>query len=335
MAENKKIAGVPTNIITGFLGTGKTSTILNLLETKPSAERWAVLVNEFGEIGVDGSLMKGNHSEEEGVFIREVPGGCMCCTAGLPMQVALAVLLKQARPDRLLIEPTGLGHPVEVLGVLSGGHNQETLSIQKVVTLVDARHLTDRRYTEHETFNQQIAIADVVVGNKSDLYGNDDRDRLKAYVEKQGAPRAEVLFTEYGNLDPALLVGATQASADAPRHHHHHHENGEPELSEKPLPESGFLKAENKGEGFQSVGWRFSPTWEFERSRLFSFFSGLDSERMKGVFITGDGVFGYNMAGGVLSELPLDDCLESRVEIIAAEIDSAWEQQLMDCRSPS
>ncbi len=106
-SESQPILGVPTNIITGFLGVGKTSAILNLMANKPENERWAVLVNEFGEIGVDGSLVQGQQSEEQQVFIREVPGGCMCCAAGLPMQIALNQLLNEAKPDRLLIEPTG------------------------------------------------------------------------------------------------------------------------------------------------------------------------------------------------------------------------------------
>lgn len=67
---------VPTNILTGFLGVGKTTTILNLLKNKPENENWAVLVNEFGEIGIDGALMT-----DQGALIKEVPGGCMCCTA--------------------------------------------------------------------------------------------------------------------------------------------------------------------------------------------------------------------------------------------------------------
>ena len=90
---SSRITAVPTNIITGFLGVGKTSAILHLLRYKPDNERWAVLVNEFGEIGVDGSLLQGRHAEANGVFVREVPGGCMCCTAGLPMQIALNQLL--------------------------------------------------------------------------------------------------------------------------------------------------------------------------------------------------------------------------------------------------
>jgi len=150
---HQPILGVPTNIITGFLGVGKTSSILNLLANKPENERWAVLVNEFGEIGVDGSLVQGLQNDDQ-VFIQEVPGGCMCCAAGLPMQIALNQLLLKAKPDRLLIEPTGLGHPKEVLQVLSSENYRQVLSLQKNITLVDARNLSDSRYTEHDTFNQ-------------------------------------------------------------------------------------------------------------------------------------------------------------------------------------
>ena len=156
-SDKTPILGVPTNIITGFLGVGKTSAILNLMKHKPTNERWAVLVNEFGEIGVDGSLFQGNQSKQQQIFIREVPGGCMCCAAGLPMQIALNQLLSEAKPDRLLIEPTGLGHPKEVLQVLSSEHYRQVLSLQKNITLVDARKLSDTRYSDHDTFNQQIA----------------------------------------------------------------------------------------------------------------------------------------------------------------------------------
>ncbi|MDZ8117941.1 CobW family GTP-binding protein [Pontiella agarivorans] len=333
MGNENAIYRVPTNIITGFLGTGKTSAILHLLKNKPSSEKWAVLVNEFGEIGVDGSLFEGQHSQEQGVFIREVPGGCMCCTAGLPMQVALNVLLTKARPDRLLIEPTGLGHPVEVLGVLSGEHYQESLSIHKIITLVDARNLSDPRYTDHQTFNQQIAIADLIVGNKADLYQDEDHSKLEHYAEQHGASHAELLITEQGVLEPAWLEGQTQA-AEAAHHHHHHHTDRQPSISDLPIPESGYLKAENQGEGFCSVGWRFTPYRVFDRSKLFSFFSGLDAERMKGVFITSKGIFGYNLTADGLTEIPMDECAESRIEIIAPEIESGWEKQLMECITP-
>ena len=327
---NTHISAIPTNIITGFLGVGKTSAILHLLKSKPADERWAVLVNEFGEIGVDGSLFGGQHSEEQGVFIREVPGGCMCCAAGLPMQVALNQLLARAKPDRLLIEPTGLGHPKEVLQVLSADYYQDTLDLQKVLTLVDARKLSDERYTSHQTFNQQIAIADIVVGNKQDLYQREDKAKLETYTKQLGTAEAVVLFAQNGEIAPLHLQGKTAAKAKA---HHHHHHSGEakPLLSELPIPDCGYIKALNQGEGFHSIGWRFSPSHVFNDKKLFSFLSGIIAERMKAVFITENGVFGYNLTPDTLTEIELDDCIESRVEIIADNINSNWEAQLMAC----
>ena len=114
---------IATNIITGFLGTGKTTAILQLLKQKPHDQRWAVLVNEFGEIGIDGALLS-----EEGALIKEVPGGCMCCAAGVPMSVALTALLR-TKPDRLLVEPTGLGHAHKVLATLTS--NQFILTLKR------------------------------------------------------------------------------------------------------------------------------------------------------------------------------------------------------------
>jgi G3E family GTPase len=325
------IEPVPTNIITGFLGVGKTSAILHLLKSKPDNERWAVLVNEFGEIGVDGSLFQGQHSEDGNVFIREVPGGCMCCAAGLPMQIALNQLLARAKPDRLLIEPTGLGHPIEVLEVLTAEYYFNVLSIEKIVTLVDARNLADPRYTEHATFNQQIAIADVVVGNKQDLYQPQDRVQLEHYAKSKSQSEVEVIFTEQGRLSLTTLEGSTHASVGS--HHHHHHSKGaeQDSLVNAPLPESGYLKAVNQGEGFHSIGWRFDSRKIFNRQALFLFLSGVVAERVKAVFITESGIFGYNLTPDALTEIELDDCFESRIDIIASDICEQWEAQLLDC----
>lgn len=329
-SDNQPITGVPTNIITGFLGVGKTSAILSLMKDKPENERWAILVNEFGEIGIDGSLVQGQHKDKQQVFIREVPGGCMCCAAGLPMQIALNQLLSEARPDRLLIEPTGLGHPKEVLEVLSTEHYRQVLSLQKTVTLVDARRLSDSRYTQHDTFNQQISIADTIVGNKFDLYQQGDSGKLTTYVAKVGRPNTKVVFAEHGAIPLSEFEGETSIHQHPP-HHHHHHSQSKPLVSEQDLPESGFLKAENEGEGFQSVGWRFSPDKVFNRQKLILLLVELDVERMKAVFITEDGIFGYNLTSDGLTEVVLDDYFESRIELISDTIDDTFEEQLLSC----
>jgi G3E family GTPase len=327
--QRPAITAVPTNIITGFLGVGKTTAILHLLKHKPDNERWAVLVNEFGEIGVDGSLFRGLHAEVSGIFVREVPGGCMCCTAGLPMQIALNQLLTRARPHRLLIEPTGLGHPEEVLQSLAAEHYRDVLSIEKTVTLVDARKLADPRYTGHATFNQQIAIADVVVGNKQDLYGPDDKPQLESFVRDRGAAGVIVGYAANGTIDPEWLKGPT--AAPSKRHHHHHRDQTEPPQGEVPIPDSGYLQASNEGEGYQSIGWRFDAGQVFDYQKLLTFLTGLEAERMKAAFITDRGVFGYNLTSDSLTEMPLDDTLESRIEIIAPQVEADWEKQLLAC----
>ena len=114
--------------------------------------------------------------------------------------------MAESKPDRLLIEPTGLGHPIEVLQTLAAEHYQDVLDIQKTVTLVDARKLADPRYTSHDTFNQQIAIADTVVGNKLDLYQEGDPQKLEAYVAEVGRPNTKVIFAQHGVIPFAQLV---------------------------------------------------------------------------------------------------------------------------------
>ena len=174
----KPLANIQTNIITGFLGAGKSTAILSLMRQKPQNERWAILVNEFGEVGIDGGLL--SSQAEQDFFIREVAGGCMCCAAGLPMQMAMNMLLARAKPDRLIIEPTGLGHPFEVMRVLAAENYEDLLDLRSTLTLVDARKVSDSRYTLHKTFNQQIEIADVILASKSDLYSSADLSNLRA-----------------------------------------------------------------------------------------------------------------------------------------------------------
>lgn len=364
------ISAVPTHIITGFLGVGKTSAILQLLKHKPSDERWAVLVNEFGEIGVDGSLLEGQYTPAQSVFIKEVPGGCMCCTAGLPMQVALNQLLKTAKPDRLFIEPTGLGHPTEVLQSLRSESYATALSLQKVVTLVDARKLSDSRYTSHKTFNEQIAIADIVVGNKQELYQEKDKYALIAYVKEHGVVDAPVFFTQNGDLTALALMShhmRPAAESVSVGHHHNHdhnhlnHQTDSPSisLSDMPIPSCGYIKSyvksdvksyvkndirsdvrsdvknntktHNPSEGFYSVGWRFASDKIFSYQQLSLWVNEIQAERMKAVFITDKGIVSYNLTLDTLTEDRLHHGSESRIEMIAIDINTIWEERLMSC----
>ena len=168
----KKLTNIPTNLVMGFLGVGKTTAILDLLKQKPKNENWAVLVNEFGKVGIDGAIYTA-----AGVTVKEVAGGYLCCAVGLPFQVSVNRLLKEVRPDRLLIEPTGLGHPKKVLDMLVTGSFKDVLALRASICLVDPEKLKDSRYTTHETFIDQIALSDVLVANKMDLT---DQEAIKS-----------------------------------------------------------------------------------------------------------------------------------------------------------
>lgn len=330
-------SAIPTNIITGFLGAGKTTAILHLLKSKPSSERWAVLVNEFGEIGVDGSLFESQLSTgpgeqrsaaSKGVYIREVPGGCMCCSAGFSMQFALAELIARAKPDRLLIEPTGLGHPLEVLQILAADHYRDIISLEKILTLVDARQLADESFAQNSTFKQQVEIADIVIGNKEDLYQSQDLAGLKRYVELHCAQGTQLVLAKHGAVTVDILSGETAAKVEqtavvSPAQ--------AVTVADADIPQCGYLKATNQGEGFRSVGWRFSPDIEFDYKGLYIFLNSIEALRVKAVFITSKGIFTFNRAEDVLSEYAVDECYESRIEIIAQKIDDDWDEQLMNC----
>lgn len=320
---------IDTNVVTGFLGVGKTSAILNLIAQRAENERVAVLVNEFGAIGIDGSLFSGQRTTEDGISIAEVPGGCMCCTSGPLTQVALNKLIGSTRPQRLLIELSGLGHPLEVLQLLNSEYYRDVLSLRKTVTLVDARKLKDDRYINHPIFNQQIAIADLVIGNKEDLYDAGEKENLIRYVERVGQPNAEVFFTTQGAVPLFKIDDETAVVVDGVVLGGHN--SVSPPREESLIPACGYLCEVNSGEGFETIGWRIDPSWIFSREKVVNFLGRIEAERAKGVFVTDEGVFGYNRSQDEVKEIELDDCLETRLEIIAPERDADWQANLFGC----
>ena len=155
---------IPTHLIAGPLGAGKTSLIQSLLAQKPVGERWGVLINEFGQIGLDAALLS---TDDDGISFAEIAGGCLCCVNGVPFQVGLSRLLRKARPNRLLIEPSGLGHPGQLLAQLAAHPWQQVLAVQPCVMVLDAPALLRG---EVLTASQQQAMADagLLVLNKSE-----------------------------------------------------------------------------------------------------------------------------------------------------------------------
>ncbi|NOJ14075.1 CobW family GTP-binding protein [Vibrio splendidus] len=305
---------VPTNIITGFLGVGKTTAILNLLKNKPENENWAVLVNEFGEIGIDGALMT-----DQGALIKEVPGGCMCCTAGVPMSVGINALLRQ-KPDRLLIEPTGLGHPKQVIATLTSEQYTPYVDLKATLGLVDPRNLSNEKYMSNQNFNDQLDSADVILGTKVDLVHSEDIDVFNDWVTNQSPSKVFHKLIHDGEV-PLEVLDIERVHGSASSHiESHHHDHAEQEPQFQLPPGEAFIRKENKGQGYFSCGWLFGAEHKFDFDELFSMLSDLTAERVKAVVNTDQGCYAFNVANQVVSvnEITLDG-FESRLEVIDSQ----------------
>lgn len=310
---------IPTNLITGFLGSGKTTAILQLLARKPADEKWAVLVNEFGEIGIDGAILQGS-----GAVVREVPGGCICCVADLPMKIGLNMLIAKAQPDRLLIEPTGLGHPQNILDTLQGEHYRDQLELRAGIALVDARKVDTRqpesaRYREHETFRDQLRLADLVIASKSDLYGETELTALRQFLAELDPPQTLHAAIRDGELDIAWLDQPHRPLATRGERHQHLAMTTTTPAPLILLPGQRFVRRENRGADHVSCGWLFATNSQFNFLKVMTLLSGIAADRVKGVMATDGGAYLFNAENGVLSVNDAGAARDSRLEIIHRE----------------
>jgi len=333
---------VPTNLVTGFLGAGKTTAIRALLADRPAGERWAVLVNEFGEVGIDGAALAA-----DGVAVREVAGGCICCSAGLPLRVALVDLLRRARPDRLLVEPTGLGHPAGIVDTLREEHLARAIDLRAVICLVDPRRLPALVADGSEVFRDQVQIADVLIASKADRASAEELAGFRAWAAGLYPAKAAVVTAAHGRFDPALLDVAADPARSVPAG------AGHAAAAAAVRPALGGLapgyrarpgrpeRALAAGLGTVGCGWVFHPDDVFDPDRLRRFLAGggvpglAEAERVKGVFRTGRDWTLFDRAGADLAERPVAWRRDSRVEVLAGAVPPDWdavEAGLLGCR---
>lgn len=150
----------PALLVIGATGAGKTSLVSRLLLRRPESERWAVLVNDFGTTTLAGAGACG--VAEPSVAVREV-GGCICCTAHVALRIALVTLIRETRPQRIIIEAAGAASPRALLHVLSEPGLAAALELRKTLCVVAPNQIADPRYTSSDVYREQITAADGII----------------------------------------------------------------------------------------------------------------------------------------------------------------------------
>jgi G3E family GTPase len=314
---------IPTNLFTGFLGVGKTTAILDLLRRKPAGENWAVLVNEYGEVGIDQAVIEG--AGPPGVTVREVGGGCFCCATAPYLPVALHFLLVDTRPDRLLIESSGLGHPARLIDTLRAGY-ADRLGLRATIGLVDPNDFADPAMTGNPVFADQVQLADVLVLNKMDAARPELVADFRSWANGLFPPKLLVAGTTHGRLDPAWL-NLTAAAERFPLFPGAHAAAGHPHQPAHHLPTPGRpVRYESPGdEARGACGWVFSPADVFEEGKLLQLLGRQPGiVRLKGVFRTDDEWVVVNRVRSAVTVAPTAYRRDSRVEVFADGLPGGW-----------
>ena len=245
-------AKIPATVVTGFLGAGKTTLIRHMLQNA-NGKRIALIINEFGDLGVDGDILKGCGDEtctEDDVM--ELSNGCICCTVADDFVPTMEKLLaRENAPDHIVIETSGLALPQPLVRAFNWPEIRTRVTVDGVVTVVDGKAVTEGRFAhnvaavdaqramdenlDHETplselFEDQIACADMIVVNKSDLLGADESTSLVSRLKSESRDGVQVVKASMGALPVDVLLGqgiGAEDDLDARHEIHHHHHNDE------------------------------------------------------------------------------------------------------------
>lgn len=235
---------IPVTIITGFLGSGKTTLIRNLIQNA-NGRRLAVLVNEFGEVGVDGELLKSCCPNEEDIL--ELNNGCICCTVQEEfLPIMLQLMERKDTIDHIIIETSGLALPKPLLHAFNWPDLKPHITVDAVVTIVDSvgqatGEICDRERVQkqrladesldHETpieelFEDQLSCADLIVMTKKDLLNEAQFEEVKNIISGKTRPNVKILSATNGNLPIEALIGINaEAENDLESRHSHHEED--------------------------------------------------------------------------------------------------------------
>ena len=188
------------DIISGFLGAGKTSFIRKLLSEAPKGEKVVLIENEFGEIGIDGGFLK-----DSGIEIREMNQGCICCSLVGDFESSLREVAEKFKPDRIIIEPSGVGKLSDIIGAVKSASKNMEVELHAAVTIVDAKKAKLYSKNFGEFFDNQIRYAAAVVLSRTDI-APEDKIQEAVEIVRERNPKAVLVTTPLDKLDGGRLM---------------------------------------------------------------------------------------------------------------------------------
>ncbi len=359
----KKGEKISTNLIVGFLGSGKTTAISKLIQQRPGGEDWSILINEFGTVSIDHALLG---SSFEGVAVEELGGGCACCTMAFAFKPLLAQFLRRTKPDRLILEPSGVSHPAKVVDILRSDNFSGVIELRNTICLIDPKDIDDPRWQESEVFQDQVQLADIVVLNWTDSRDRALIDRCRSWVESFVPPKQLIVESSFGVIDPKLLdikfdTVRFPLFADA-----HPRPESDPEgsplvgigseasgapLADEPVTQTSAsqerllpalqnpIRFEDQGAGYQGCGWVFHLDDVFDRNKLLDLIGGLQHViRVKGIFRCQSDWWMINRAKSATDYSASTYRRDSRLEVILNDNALDWdsfETELLQCLIPN
>lgn len=319
----------PVNLITGFLGVGKTTLVIELLRRKSARERWAVLVNEYGEVGIDGAMIDGEGAD--GVTVREVAGGCICCATAPYLPVALAMILQDGPPDRLIVETTGLGHPARLIDMFRSPAYHDRLELRATIGLVAPADVTCPGMFENPVFLDQATMADVLILTKRDKASDDAITAFQQWAEAMYPPKLLIAAASHGVIDLEWLdlMPTHERLPQFPEAHAHQ----EPvPVRTIGLPSRGQpLRFESPSGMTPSCGWLFSPADRFGEDGLLALFGRPEISRGKGVFRVEHDWIAINKANDNVTVKHTAYRRDSRLELFGERNWDHVERDLLAC----
>lgn len=312
--------------------------INHLLSQRPEDERWAILVNEYGIVGIDAAMMEaGVPRESAGIEIREVAGGCICCSAAFMFEMSLVRLL-QRRPHRLIIEPTGLAALSGILDTLDRKGIREAVDLRSIVCALDLRRFDEE--LQQDVVKDQIEAADVLLGSRPDLASEEQHASFRDWAGSLFPAKRFIGEVENGRIPLALLDAVRGRHGVAPRGghahgtdhtetagagRHHEHSSQAPHAHSDPHERvcdasTPIVRREHRSSVTATLGWICWSELVFDAELVMSWLGSLarlpGARRTKAVLRTNEGWWSVNFTDGNGDVQASSYRRDSRVEVI-------------------